>query len=214
MSATFLLDRAARVLYDVDGHAFDPASRTWQAAASHAHGEPVDAIAAATWLQRESGAPAREPIGVIGPREANASQLAAAEAVGAGLARIGFCVVCGGREGVMEAVARGVRHAGGLSIGLLPDATPDLANPFLSVVLATGIGEARNALIASAALCLVAIGGSHGTLSEVAFGLRFGKPVIGLEGAARVDGVLHVRNVDDALAQVARAALAVDRRSR
>ena len=84
----------------------------------------------------------------------------------------------------MEAVCRGVASAGGVAIGLLPEADPALANAYAGIVIATGIGEARNALIARAASCLVAIGDSYGTLSEVALGRQFGKRVIGLEGAA------------------------------
>ena len=107
----------------------------------------------------------------------------------------------------MQAVCEGVQRAGGLSIGLLPEADPELANPHARLVIATGIGEARNALIARAALCLVAIGDSFGTLSEVALGRQFGKHVIGLAGAARVDGVAHVGSVEAALDEVARVAL-------
>ena len=89
----------------------------------------------------------------------------------------------------MEAVAEGVTRQGGVAIGLLPDATPDLPNPFLTHVIATGIGEAHNVIIARSAFCLVAIGNSHGTLSEVALGLQFGKEVFGLEGAAQLEEV-------------------------
>jgi hypothetical protein len=121
---------------------------------------------------------------------------------------MGLTVVCGGRHGVMEAVCRGAAAHGGLTVGLLPDADPALANPHVGVVLATGIGEARNALIARAALCLVAIGDSFGTLSEVAFGRQFGKLVVGLEGAAKIDGVVHVDGVTAALDAVAALVLA------
>ena len=107
----------------------------------------------------------------------------------------------------MEAACRGAEQAGGLSIGLLPEADPSFANPHVGVVIATGIGEARNALIARASLCLVVIGDSYGTLSEVALGRQFGKKVIGLEGAAKVDGVIQVDSVDQALAEVARVVL-------
>ncbi|HEY3533783.1 MAG TPA: hypothetical protein VGL43_11740, partial [Casimicrobiaceae bacterium] len=103
-----------------------------------------------------------------------------------------------------------VARAGGVSIGLLPDTEPALANPYVSVAIATGIGEARNALIARAALCLVAIGDSYGTLSEVALGRQFGKRVIGLAGAARVDGVVHVDTPRAAIEHVARVALMLD----
>lgn len=213
----FTLDRAAGLLHDAAGARFDPATRTWRQPSEAANGADavvatgivVDAVTAATWAQRDSGFPLRVPIGVIGPRETTPAALAAAEAMGRGLARMGLTVVCGGRHGVMEAVCRGAATEGGLTIGILPDADPAFANPHVGVILATGIGEARNALIARAARCLVAIGDSYGTLSEVALGRQFGKRVIGLEGAARVDGVIHVPDVAAALAEVALDVLGV-----
>jgi uncharacterized protein (TIGR00725 family) len=209
MSAIFRLDRAREALFDARGRRFDAAQRVWQDASVAPSGDNVDAVIAATWQQRESGHPVRIPIGVIGPREAVPPQLAAAEALGRGLAQIGYAVVCGGRHGIMEAVCRGASSAGGTTIGILPDADPSFANPYVGVIIATGIGEARNALIARAALCLVAVGDSFGTLSEVAFGRQFGKLVLGLEGAARVEGVVHVADVGEALREVALVALAV-----
>lgn len=208
MNATYRLDQAQGRLFDASGRHFDPQQRTWLDMSTPATGELVDGIAAAGWLQRHSGAPVRVPVGVIGPREASSAQLLAAEEVGRGLATMGFAVICGGRSGVMEAVCRGAAEAGGLTIGLLPDADPSFANPHVGIVIATGIGEARNALIARASLCLVAIGDSFGTLSEVALGRQFGKQVIGLEGAARVEGVIHVATVEQALGEVAQCALA------
>lgn len=203
MNATFRLDRGRPALFDGQGRCFDPKRRNWKLAAVAPSGTEVDAVTAATWAERESGWPLRVPIGVIGPREASAVQLAAAEGVGRGLARIGLAVVCGGRHGIMEAVCRGAAAEGGITIGILPDPDPSFANPFVGIVIATGIGEARNALIARAARCLVAIGNSYGTLSEVALGRQFGKLVIGLGGAARVDGVVQVDDVDSALHAVA-----------
>lgn len=157
---------------------------------------------------RQRNRPLRVPVGVIGPRQATPSQVAAAEAVGRGIARMGLALVCGGRAGVMEGACRGASQAGGIAIGVLPDADPGEANPYATVVLATGIGEARNAVIARAALCLVAIGDNFGTLSEVAFGRQFGKLVVGLEGAPRVDGVVYVDTPEAALEHVAHCALA------
>ena len=209
MNATFKLDRTARELCDATGRCFDTLTRGWTAAPSGEPGdnvETVDVIAAVTWLQHESRHPLRVPIGVIGPREATTAQLKAAMQVGELLADCGFVVICGGRQGVMQAVCEGVKRVGGMSIGLLPDTEPSPANPFVSVVLATGIGEARKARIARAAFCLIAIGDSFGTLSEVALGRQFGKLVIGLEGAAQLDGVIHAA---DAPAAVERVALAV-----
>jgi uncharacterized protein (TIGR00725 family) len=172
-----------------------------------AQAERIDLQAAARWLQRESGHPVRVPVGVIGPRDPSASQYAVAEAAGAALAQMGFAIVCGGRAGIMEAACKGAAENGGLAIGLLPDADPGFANPWASVVIATGIGEARNAIIARSALCLVAIGDSFGTLSEVALGRQFGKTVVALEGAARIDGVIAAGSVDEAMNRVAACAL-------
>jgi uncharacterized protein (TIGR00725 family) len=145
----------------------------------------------------------RVPVGVIGPRDCTPAQYASAEAIGRGLARMGVPVLCGGRGGVMEAVCKGVAAEGGLAIGLLPETDPALGNAYASLLIATGIGEARNALIARASACLIAIGDSYGTLSEVALGRQFGKVVIGLDGAAQVDGVEQFGSVDEALERVA-----------
>ncbi len=208
-SSTFRLDRATGSLLDAQGRRYDCDAGIWHPAQEALAGpfESLDAIGAATWLQRESGCPRRAPVGVIGPREATASQRAVAEAVGAGLAAMGFAVICGGRGGVMEAVCKGAATVGGVTIGLLPEPDDAFANRYVGIAIATGIGEARNALIARASLCLVAIGDSFGTLSEVALARQFGKLVIGLEGAAHVDGVLHVEGPHQALECVAEFAL-------
>jgi len=207
MNATYNLDLGQGRLFDARGRRFDPGRRLWLEPGRPVTGGKVGAPAAAAWVQRQSGFPWRVPVGVIGPRQASGAQLGAAEAVGRGLAEMGFTVLCGGRGGVMEAVCRGAAGAGGLTVGLLPEAEPEHANPHVGIIIATGIGEARNALIARASLCLVAIGDSFGTLAEVALGRQFGKAVIGLEGAAGVDGVIQAETVDRALEEVARCAL-------
>ena len=211
MNDRFTLDAPREQLFDAALRRFDPLTRAWHESSTSAASmsDPLDLIAAATWLQRESAHPLRIPIGVIGPRDASTAQLKVAVTVGELLAECGFAVVCGGRQGVMQAVCEGVARNGGVSIGLLPETDPTHANPFVSIALATGIGEARNALIARASLCLVAIGDSFGTLSEVALGRHFGKRVFGLEGAPNVDGVEHVDDPREAVARVAATALAL-----
>jgi uncharacterized protein (TIGR00725 family) len=186
--------------------AASPAGAGAPAGAPARAGVPDPLFAAVARRQRE--APLRVPVGVIGPRHATPAQVEAARAVGRGLAEMGLAVICGGRSGVMEGACRGAKEGGGTSIAVLPDADPAEANPHATLVLATGIGEARNAVIARAALCLVAIGDNFGTLSEVALGRNFGKTVIGLEGAAQVDGVVHVATPAEALREVARCVLA------
>jgi uncharacterized protein (TIGR00725 family) len=202
-----VIDRGAGALFE-GGRRFDPAARRWSDGAAPASAEPIALADAVAWLQRGAHR-VRPPVGVIGPREASAGQLAIAEAIGAGLGRMGLALVCGGRQGIMEAACRGSASQGGVSIGLLPETEPDLANPFVTVPIATGIGEARNALVARAALCLVVIGDSYGTLSEVALGLQFGKRVFGLAGAAQVKGVHYCGSPDEALDAVARVVLAL-----
>ena len=112
---------------------------------------------------------------------ADSAMLQAAEEVGRGLARAGAVLVCGGTTGVMEAACRGASSEGGLTIGLLPGADRSEANDYVEVAIPTGFGEGRNLLVARAADAVVAIGGGYGTLSEVGFALKLGKPVVGLE---------------------------------
>ena len=213
MGSIFILDRASNALIDMAGRRFDPERRRWRAGqrarAAAKDVDKIDVVGALTWLQRESGYALRQPIGVIGPREATRAQLAVALEVGELLGGCGLTVLCGGRQGVMQAVCEGAARVGGLSIGLLPEPDASQVNPFVSVAIATGIGEARNALIARASFCLIAIGNSLGTLSEVALGRQFGKLVVGLEHAAEVDGVRHVAQPRDALATIAESVLAL-----
>ena len=119
-------------------------------------------------------------VAVIGVSVADVSQRLQAEAVGAGLARLGFGVVTGGLGGVMEAASRGAAGAGGTVVGILPTARADDANEHVQIAVATGLGDARNTIIADTAAAFVAIGKGLGTLSEVAFALKRGKPVVSL----------------------------------
>lgn len=147
-------------------------------------------------------------VGVIGPRDASDAQYAAALEIGRALGALDVTTICGGKSGVMEAVCKGVDAAGGLAIGVLPGHTPEDANSFVGVPLPTGLSEARNMVIAKAARVLIAVGGSYGTLTEVAYGLHFSKAVIGLESAPQVDGVTYVESVDQAIEHAAAALIA------
>jgi uncharacterized protein (TIGR00725 family) len=119
-------------------------------------------------------------ISVIGAGQASDDEAAAAEEIGHRLAESGAVLVCGGLGGVMDAAARGCEAAGGVSVGILPGEDRVLGSPHLSVRIATGLGEARNAIVARAADVVIAVGGEFGTLSEIAFALKMGKPVVGL----------------------------------
>jgi hypothetical protein len=205
MPDNFSLDRTQRRLFRA-GAVFDPTARRWTAS-DEPPGEPVGLRGAVHWLQTESGSPCRVPVAVIGPSGANVAERQTAFSVGAGLAALGIVLLCGGKGGVMEAACEGVASAGGLSIGLLPDGEWQAANRFVTVPIATGIGEARNAIIARAALALVAVGGGYGTLSEVALALQFGRPVLTLLQAPAVAGVHPMDSVDTALDAICRVIL-------
>lgn len=120
-------------------------------------------------------------VAVVGPAEAAPQVLAQAEEVGRLLASQGHVVVTGGYGGVMEAASRGAAIADGLVLALLPGTERD-ANPFVSLALPTGLGEMRNALIVRVSDAVVCVGGSWGTLSEVALAQRTGVPVVMLHG--------------------------------
>ncbi len=133
---------------------------------------------------------------VIGPGDE--PTVAAAE-VGRLLAEQGVTLVCGGRGGAMEAACRGAKEADGLTVGILPGSDRSDANPFVDIVLPTGLGEARNALVVGAADVVIAIGGGYGTLSEIALALKAGKRVIGL-GTWEIEGVVAAEDPEAAVA--------------
>ncbi len=209
MDDELFVDGETAALVDGAGRAFDAWLWRWDVAPPGTGARtPIGPVAALGHLARTAHC-RRVPVGVIGPREPSPRQWKTAEQLGEVLAGMGLAVLCGGKGGVMEAVAQGVDRKGGLCIGLLPEDDWRAANRFVAVPLATGIGKARNVLIAQASAALVAIGGQYGTLSEVAFGLHFDKPVFGLDGAPEVPGVRHVASVDAVAEALARHLLAL-----
>ena len=130
-----------------------------------------------------------------------ASDEAAAELVGRELGSRGVVLICGGRGGVMEAACRGAKDAGGLTVGILPGLDRADANPYVDVVIATGLGEARNALVVNAADAVIAVGSGYGTLSEIGLALRAGKRVVGI-GTWEVEGVEPVDSPETAVETV------------
>ncbi len=124
--------------------------------------------------------PERVYLGVVGAAESSSSISKIAREVGREVASRGAVLVCGGRGGVMEEASRGARENGGVVVGILPGNDRREGNPYLSFSIPTGMGEARNALIARASDGLVAVSGGYGTLSEIALALKMGKPVVGI----------------------------------
>jgi uncharacterized protein (TIGR00725 family) len=119
-------------------------------------------------------------VAVVGKGEDESLTNRAAEEIGRELGRQGAVLVCGGLTGVMAAACKGARSEGGLTIGLLPGFERSEANPHVDIAIPTGMGEMRNALIVRAADAVIAVGGEFGTLSEIAFALKTGVPVVGV----------------------------------
>jgi uncharacterized protein (TIGR00725 family) len=119
-------------------------------------------------------------VAVVGGGICSREEGALAEAVGRHLAEAGATLICGGMGGVMAAACRGAKSAGGLTVGVLPGHNATDANPHVDIPVVTGLGEARNVIIVRTASAVIAVGGEFGTLSEIAFALKLGRPVIGL----------------------------------
>ncbi len=146
-------------------------------------------------------------IAVVGPSAGTPAELALGEAVGRRIAESGAVLVCGGMGGVMEAAAGGCAEAGGRSVGILPTEDRLDANPYLTVAVATGMGEGRNAIVVRTADAVIAVHGEYGTLSEIALALKMGKPVIGLgtweltRGGEAVDAIVRVSDPGEAVSK-------------
>jgi hypothetical protein len=148
----------------------------------------------------------RPRIGVIGGRAADKKTAEAARRVGELVAGAGAVLVCGGLGGVMAAAAAGARKAGGLTVGILPGNDPGEANGHIDVPIATGLGYTRNSLVAMNSDALIAIDGGFGTLSEIAYGNIYGKPVVGL-GTWKIEGLTAADSPEKAVELALEAAL-------
>ncbi len=154
-------------------------------------------------------------IAVIGGADPPQRAIELAEEVGRELARAGAVVACGGLGGVMEAVCRGAKAAGGTTIGILPGDDPAKANAYVDHPIMTGLGYARNAIVVKTGRAVIAIDGAYGTLSEIGHALGDGTPVIGLETwdlPRRDDLSLHVEVADSPADAVRRSIAAAHER--
>lgn len=118
----------------------------------------------------------RRYVAVCGASEATSSQLDAAREVGRLLAKSGAIVINGGYAGVSGAASEGAANEGGTVIGILSEQDREGANPHLTISLPTGLGQARNLVIVTAADSVIAIGAGWGTLSEIALARRLDRP--------------------------------------
>ena len=144
-------------------------------------------------------------ISVIGASKCSAKEARLAEEVGRELAKRGAVVICGGLTGVMEAVCRGAKSEGGLTVGILPGNNRNDANQYVTIPIITGIGYARNSIVAKSGQAVIAIGGKYGTLSEIAYALQDKIPVVGLgtwvlaTGKSKEVSIIIAKDASDAV---------------
>lgn len=145
-------------------------------------------------------------IGVIGSNSCSKEIGNLAYEVGRGIAQRGGTLICGGLGGVMERACAGAKSAGGLTIGILPGQEASDANPYVDIPIVTGLGDARNIIVVLSSQALIAISGKYGTLSEIAYALNFGKPVIGLktwgfeQAGYEIPPIIRVETASEAVA--------------
>jgi hypothetical protein len=141
-------------------------------------------------------------IGVIGGGTVTDTDYEIGRQVGRLIAEAGAVLVCGGLGGIMEAACRGAFEAGGQTLGLLPGPEAEQANRWVTLAVPTNLGHARNVIIAHTAEALIAVRGEYGTLSEMAIGLKLGKPVAALGSWPGLPGVSYAADPVEAVAAV------------
>ena len=154
----------------------------------------------------------RQVVAVIGAGDAPPAVCRLALAVGREIARRGAVLINGGRTGVMESAAAGAREEGGHTIGILPGYDSRAANRYIEFAIATGIGEARNALIVASADAVIALAGEGGTLAEIGFAIKFGKPIVALDSWPEIDGLQRAKTAAEAVALALKLAASNPRR--
>jgi len=143
----------------------------------------------------------KKVVSVIGGHSCNKEVEQLAHNLGEKLAKVVDILACGGLSGTMKAVCQGFKAAGGLTIGVLPGYDKNDANAFVDISIPTGMGLARNVLVVKSADVVVALPGQMGTLSEIAYCLQFGIPVISLN-SWDIEGVIKVKTVDETIDKV------------
>jgi len=143
----------------------------------------------------------KKVVSVIGGRSCTPEVEQLAHNLGRNLSKVAGILVSGGLSGTMKAVCSGFKAGGGLTIGILPGYDKKDANEFVDIAIPTGLGLARNVLVVKSADAVVALPGEAGTLSEIAYCLQFGIPVVSLN-SWDIKGVIKVDTVEDAVAQV------------
>lgn len=136
-------------------------------------------------------------VAVVGSSDVDSPVAALATEVGRIVAELGAVLICGGLGGSMEAAARGAKERGGLTVGIVPTYQKESANPYIDITIASGLGHARNVLVAASGDLVVALPGSHGTRSEVSLALKLGRPVIGVSAWGDIAQVHLVHSIEE-----------------
>lgn len=137
-------------------------------------------------------------VGVIGGAKPDKESYSLALKIGQLIAEKGAILICGGLGGIMEAASRGAKQAGGLTVGILPGNSALDANPYIDIAIATGLGYARNSLVAMNSDVIIAVSGQYGTLTEIAYGCIYRKKIIGL-GTWDIEGVIKAQTAEEAV---------------
>ena len=143
----------------------------------------------------------KKVVSVIGGHKCTKEVEQLAHNLGKELAKVVDILISGGLSGTMKAVCLGFKASGGLTIGIIPSYDKNDANEFVDIVIPTGLGFARNILVVKSADVVVALPGEEGTLSELAYALQFGIPVICLK-SWDMPGVIKVDSVEEAIAEI------------
>ncbi len=140
-------------------------------------------------------------VSVIGSSNSTPEEYQTAYLLGRELAKRKIAIVCGGRTGVMEAVCRGAKEEGGLTIGIMPSYDGHEANPYVDIRINTGMSWNRNPIVVASGDMVVAIGGHWGTLSEIAYALILGKYIVGFK-THDIEGIEKVETLDEIIRKV------------
>ncbi|MFQ6002242.1 MAG: TIGR00725 family protein [Candidatus Zixiibacteriota bacterium] len=138
-------------------------------------------------------------IGVIGSGDCSEDVYRLAEQVGERIAKAGAVLVCGGLGGVMEAASKAAKKEGGTTIGILPGIDKRHANSYIDFPIVTGLGEGRNLLVIRNSDVVIAFPGEYGTLSEIGFCLKLGKPIIGLFTWDVSEAIIKAKDAEEAV---------------
>lgn len=144
----------------------------------------------------------KDLIAVIGAGDCDTNTYNQALKLGQLLGESGFSVVCGGLGGVMEAICKGVKDSNGYTVGILPGNEAEDANQYVDYSIPTGMGIGRNIIIIRSARAVIAVNGKYGTLSEIAYALQLGKPVIGLNSWDVSETIVKVKTPKEAVLKV------------